>query len=204
MDRIWEASRRSLAIGSLLFAMACGRPPGIGVGGHYLDGRMEMLSGRRGGDMDKAIQKLEYVVSRDPLYRDSLTLLGRAYYRNGLYRDAFQFLKRALLVNPRDEIGWIALGLTQLQLGEDANGLESFKGGITLLSRVSKDGYEGVEFWDRGGAVRVALRRAAFFAAKGPEEKDNIIRAGELLLRRVDQETWLGKIEEDEEKRVGY
>lgn len=204
MTRIWEASRRPLAIGSLLFAVACGRPPGIGVGGHYLDGRMEMLRGRGGGEMDKAIQKLEYVVSRDPLYRDSLALLGRAYYRNGLYRDAFQLLKRALLVNPKDEIGWIALGLTQLKLGDDANGLESFKGGITLLSRVSKNGYQGVELWDRGGSVRVALRRAAFFAAKGLEEKENVIRAGELLLRRIDQEAWLGKMEEDEEKRVGY
>jgi tetratricopeptide (TPR) repeat protein len=136
------------------------------------------------------------VVSRDPLYRDSLTLLGRAYYKGRRYRDAFQILKRALAVNREDEIAWITLGLTQLRLRDDERGLESFKGGITLLLKVSKDGYRGLDVWDVNGSVRRTIRKAVLFAAKGLEEKKRIIRSGEILLDRIDEEEWIVEREE--------
>ena len=166
--------------------MSCGRPAGIGIGGRYLDGKLEV--GRPRGNINKAISRLEYVVSLNPLYRDSLTVLGRAYYKGRRYRDAFQILKRALVVNQRDEIAWITLGLTQLRLGDDERGLESIKGGLTLVAKVSKDGYKGLETWDLNGVVRRALRKAIFFASKGLEEKRKIIRGGEILLARIDDE----------------
>lgn len=202
MMRIKAIAYRLWVMGLLLF-LACGRPQGFGLGGRYLDGKDE-LTKPRGGDINKAISLLESVALEDPLYKDSLTLLGRAYYQKARYREAFQILKRALAADPKDEIAWVTLGLTQLRLGDDANGLESFKGGITLLSRVSKNGYRGIESWDRRGLVASALRKAAFLATKGLEEKQNIIRAGEILLSQIDQEEWVGKIEEQEEKRVGY
>jgi len=136
------------------------------------------------------------VVRRDPYYEDSLTLLGRAYYNNRRYRDAFQILKRALAVNREDEIAWITLGLAQLRLGDDVRGLENFKGGITLLLKVSKDGYRGLEDWDINRLVRGALRKAVFYAAKGLEEKKRIIRTGEILLARIDDEEWVGRQEQ--------
>lgn len=184
-----------------LFAPGCWRPAGFGIGGRYLDAKQEITS--QGGNLDLAIFNLEHVVRQDPFYEDSLTLLGRAYYKKGRYRDAFQILKRALAVNPKDEITWIALGLTQLRLGDDHRGLESFKGGITLLSQVAKMGepYKGVNDWDKNGLVRRALRKSIVFVRRGLEEKRRIIRIGEILLTRIDDEEWEAKMEEDQEER---
>lgn len=184
-----------------LFAASCWQPAGVGIGGHYNDGKMEVIRGGRRGDIDKAIEKLEHVVRNDPFYRDSLTLLGRAYYKKGRYKDVLEVLKRALAVNQNDEIAWITLGLTQLRLGDDERGLESLKGGITLLSKASQDGYRGIKEWDVRGQVRAAIRRAALVAVKGLEEKQNIIRAGETLLDTIDGEEWQGKIDQDVRKR---
>ncbi len=161
--------------------------PRFGVGGRYEEGRDQFARGR-GGDMDKAVAALEYVVSRDPMYRDSLTYLGRAYYRKGRYQDAHAILQRALVLNKEDEIAWIAIGLTQLRLGQNEQGVEVLKGGITLASRVMVENYQDHEFWDSRGVVRAAIRRSAFLLTKGVDEKDNIIQATERLLTLVDDE----------------
>ncbi len=202
MAHIWNRYFRSIICCSLLaflFALGCGRPAGIGIGGRYLDAKFDVW--RQRGDVNGAITKLEYIVKRDPLYKNSLTLLGRAYYKSRRYRDAFQILKRAIAVNRTDEIAWIALGMTQLRLGDDQRGLESVKGGLTLLAKVSKDGYRGTEYWDINGQVRRILRKAIFFAAKGLEEKKRIIRSGEILIDRIDEEEWVLDREELQEER---
>jgi tetratricopeptide (TPR) repeat protein len=160
-----------------------------------MEGKQEVTKGRF-GDVDKAILALEEVVREDPTYQDSLTLLGRAYYKKGRYRDAFEILKRATAVNPEDEIAWITLGLTQLRLGDDQRGLESLKGGVTLLNKASIDGYKGIGFWDKNGSVRNAIRQSVFLLMKEGQAKDEIIRSGEVLLVRVDDEIRRGKGEE--------
>ena len=170
----------------------CWRPAGIGVGGNYNDALLELGKTQRGGNVRKAIVHLEYVVRRNPKYKDSLTQLGRAYYYAGRYGSSFEVLKRALALNREDEIGWIVLGLTQMQQGDDEAGLESFKGGLTLLAKATKEGYQEIpdEFWDARGVVRRALRRSISLARKGVAEKRRIIQAGELLLHRVDSELY--------------
>ena len=104
----------------------------------------------------------------------------------------FDVLKRALALNREDEIGWIVLGLTQMRQGDDEAGLESFKGGLTLLVKATKEGYQEIpdEFWDSRGVVRRALRRSISLARKGVVEKRRIIQSGELLLHRVDRELY--------------
>ena len=161
--------------------------PRFGIGGRYEEGRDQFFRGK-GGDMDRAVEALEYVVSRDPLYKDSLTYLGRAYYRKGRYQDAFAILQRAVAVNKEDEVAWIALGLTQMRLGQADNAMASLKGGITLAHKAMVEGYHNHKFWDSRGVVRGALRRSAFLLAKGLEEKDNIIQANDRLLALVDDE----------------
>jgi tetratricopeptide (TPR) repeat protein len=161
--------------------------PRFGVGGRYEEGRDQFLRGR-GGNMDVAIDALEYVVSKDPMYKSSLTYLGRAYYRKGRYKDAYEFLQRAVVVNQEDELAWLAFGLTQLRIGQVDKGLESLKSGITLASRVMVDGYHNFIYWDTRGVVRAAIRRSAFLLTKGPEEKDNIVQATDRLLALVDDE----------------
>ncbi len=185
------------AIG-LLSLLACSRPTGFGIGGRYLDAKREIAKPR--GDLNKAIPKLEYVVGQNPLYEDSLTLLGRAYYKSRRYQDAFQILRRALAVNGEDEIAQIVMALTQLRLGDDERGLERFKGGITLLLRASNDGYRGFEFWDAKGVIRRTIRRAVFYASKGLEEKKRIIQIGEILIARIEDEEWTQKQEEFNEE----
>lgn len=161
--------------------------PRLGLAGRYTEGRDQFLRGR-GGDMDRAVYALENVVREDPTYKDSLTLLGRAYYRRERYADAHVILQRALVVNKEDEIAWLTLGLTQLRLNDNDRGLESLRGAVTLLSKVSVRGYRDFEDWDGKNDVRVQLRRCALLIAKGLESKEEMIRANELLLARMDEE----------------
>lgn len=138
--------------------------------------------------MDKAVASLEYVVSQDPAYKKSLTYLGRAYYRKERYKDAYAILQRAVAVNKDDEIAWLALGVTELRLGQNEKGIETLKGGITLASKVLVEGYNNYDRWDLRGAVRTAIRRSAFYVAKGVEEKENIIQSTDRLLALIDDE----------------
>ncbi|MGH7928164.1 MAG: tetratricopeptide repeat protein [Candidatus Binatia bacterium] len=161
--------------------------PRFGIGGRYEEGRDQFLRGR-GGNMDTAVEALEFVVSKDPTYKSSLMYLGRAYYRKGRFQDAHAILQRAVAVNPEDELAWLAFGLTQLRLGELQKGMESLKGGITLASKVMVDGYHNSIYWDTRGVVRASIRRSAFLLSRGAEEKDNIIQATDRLLAQVDDE----------------
>jgi tetratricopeptide (TPR) repeat protein len=161
--------------------------PRFGVGGRYEEGRDQFFRGK-GGDVDKAVDALEFVVSKDPTYKNGLTYLGRAYYRKGRYSDAYAILQRALAVNNDDEIAWIALGATELRLGRDQKGIESLKGGITLASKVITQGYLNSPYWDLRGVVRSSIRRTAFLITKGLEEKEEIIRSTDVLLARIDDE----------------
>jgi tetratricopeptide (TPR) repeat protein len=161
--------------------------PRFGVGGKYEEGRDQFFRGR-GGDMDRAVVALEYVVSQDPTYKESLTYLGRAYYRKERYQDAYAILQRAVAVNKDDEIAWLALGVTQLRLGQNEKAIETLKGGITLASRVLGEGYKNYERWDIRGVVKASVRRCAFYVAKGPEEKENILQSTDRLLALIDDE----------------
>jgi tetratricopeptide (TPR) repeat protein len=176
-----------ISVLSVLVGGCTANIPRFGTGGRYEEGKDQFLRGR-GGDMDKAVAALEYVVSRDPTYKDSLTYLGRAYYRKGRYQDAYAILQRALAVNKDDEIAWIALGVTMLRLGQTEKALETLKGGVTLASKTMVENYHNYPYWDGRGTVRGSIRRTAFVLMKGPEEKENIIQATDRLLSAIDDE----------------
>ena len=192
-----------LAAGYLLVSACNIAIPRFGTGGRYLEGRDQFLRGR-GGNMDTAVAALESVVREEPTYKDSLTLLARAYYGKGRYADARQVLQRALAVNKDDEVAWLVLGLTELRLGQDEKGLETIKSGITLVSKLSIAGYRGFPEWDRNSLVRTSIRRAALQALKGLEEKDNLIRAGESVLAQMDNEENLQRPEAARKLRTEF
>lgn len=187
---------RRLSFGALaisLLLVSCSRPAflgGIGTGGKYLEAKEE-ITRKRGGNIDKAIVSLETVVRDDPTYRDSLTLLGRAYYIRERYGDAKLILQRALAVDKQDEIAWLTFGITELRLGENQKGLEATQGGLTLFGKVSTEGYRGYKYWDRAGKVKIVLRRAVGTARKGLEDRENLIRSIENLLAAIDEEEWM-------------
>jgi tetratricopeptide (TPR) repeat protein len=184
-----------------VFVFACTHAiPRFGISGRYLEGRDQFLRGR-GGDMDRAIASLGSVVSDNPTYKDSLTLLGRAYYKKEMYRDAYAILQRAVAVNNEDEIAWVVLGLTQLRLNENEKGLETLKGAITLISKRSVGGYREFQYWDDNNQVRAAIRRCAFAITQGLEAKDNIFRTTEALLARMDEEENYQRIQKPREER---
>jgi len=188
----------------LLLVSGCSGPKWyFGTGGKYNEAMIE-LTRRRGSNLDKAIANLEYVVTQDPTYRDSLTLLGRAYYRRERYQDAHLIAQRALAVNNEDEIAWLVLGLAQLRLGHDEKGLETLKGGLTLFNKVNGSGYRGYQYWDRAGKVRIAIRRAVFVALKGLEEKDNLIKSVENVFAAWDEEEFFRRFEQREEREQEY
>ena len=171
-----------------LGAVSCSNTlPKFGVGGRYEEGKDQFFRGR-GGDMDTAVVSLEYVVSQDPTYKKSLTYLGRAYYRKERYKDAYVILQRAVVVNKDDEIAWLALGVTELRLGQNEKAIETLKGGVTLASKVLVEGYHNYDRWDLRGTVRASIRRSAFYLTKGVEEKENIIQTTERLLAQIDDE----------------
>jgi len=178
----------SLLLIFFCITLACNfNTPRLGIGGRYEEGREQFLRGRS-GNMDTAVVALQNVVSQDPTYKDSLTYLGRAYYRQGKFEDAYVVLQRALAVNNNDEIAWISFGLTQLQLGQNEKGVETLKGGITLASRVMVDGYRHYMYWDTRGLIRASIRRSALLLAKGAEEREGIIQNTDRLLALVDDE----------------
>jgi tetratricopeptide (TPR) repeat protein len=171
------------------FILSCSQSqvPRFGIGGRYEEGREQFLRGR-GGDMDVAVEALEYVVSKDPTYKHSLMYLGRAYYRKGRFQDAHAMLQRAVALNQEDEQAWIAYGLAQLRVGQVEKGIESLKGGITLASKVMVDGYHNYLYWDTRGLIRASIRRSAFLLAKGAAEKDAIVQVNDRLLAQIDDE----------------
>jgi tetratricopeptide (TPR) repeat protein len=184
--------RKNLMVAVLFLVplvMGCSQDqiPRFGIGGRYEEGREQFLRGR-GGDMDTAVEALEFVVSKDPTYKNSLMYLGRAYYRKGRFQEAHAILQRALALNKEDEIAWIAYGLTQLRVGQVDRGIESLKGGITLASKLMVDGYHNYMYWDTRGLIRASIRRSAFLLTRGAEEKDSIIQATDRLLAQVDDE----------------
>jgi len=184
----------------LLVVLGCSRPDYfVGVGGKYNAGKEEIIK-RQGANLDKAIVNLETVAREDPTYKDSLTLLGRAYYRRARYDDAKLILQRALVLNKNDEIAWLTLGLSQLRLGENGRGLQSIQGGLTLLSKANREGYRGYEVWDRGGRVGIAVRRAVFVAQKGLENgnKEGMIKSVEAALTAIDEEEFMQVFERNQ------
>lgn len=191
-----DLHKRGAVLGWLLIGVAaivvpgCSKPDwSFGAGGKYSEGETELLRGRA-ANLDKAIDSLQFVVQDNPTYRDSLTLLGKAYYRKGRYYESYTIVQRALAVNRDDEIAWIVYGLSQLRVGENAKGLETIKGGLTLLAKSMKEEYRGYALWDPRGTVRNTLNRAVFQALKGLEERENLIQINEQLLLRIDEEEW--------------
>jgi len=188
----------SYGLFSIIYLLVSGCSiPRLGVGGRYQEARDE-ISRPREGNIDKAIANLEGIVRENPTYYDSLTLLGRAYYKRGRYQDAYVILQRALAVNKDDEVAWVVLGLAQLRMGENHKALETLKGALTLASKEMKEFYRGFQYWDRAGKVRIALRRAVLSATKGLEDKENLIRNVELFIASIDEEEW----QQDRDKSI--
>ncbi len=165
------------------------RLPALGKAGKMRQAYYDLA--RPGGKGPRsAIPLLEEVVKDDPFYPEALTLLGRAYYQLKEYKAAEQILQRAVLVNKEDEIAWTFLGLAQLRLGQDQEGLESYKGGLSLLyQKATKYDYLGYDSWDVNKLVQSSIRRAIFQVQKsGLEDKDRLIRNGEVIIFRIDDE----------------
>jgi len=153
---------------SISFASGCSRPAflaGIGTGGKYLEAR-DNITRKRGGDIDKAISHLESVVRDDPLYKDSLTLLGRAYYMKGRYEDARLILERAVVVDKEDEIAWMVLGIAQLRLGQDEKGLATVRGGSRFSARSPWMATSAISFGTARGKLKSCCAEESLWRAR--------------------------------------
>ncbi len=186
----------ALGLVVLLFLAGCSvldfRLPTVGKAGKYRTASRDLM--RPGGaGVRQAVPLLEAIVREDPFYRDSLTLLGRAYYQLGRHEDALQILERGVRVDRDDEIAWLVLGLTRLRLGRDKKGLASLKGGLSLLyQKATKHGYRGHERWDVNNLVRNSIRKAILQVQKeGLGNKRKLISSGEIILYRIDDEVML-------------
>jgi tetratricopeptide (TPR) repeat protein len=181
---------------SIQFVAGCSRPDWfVGVNGAYNEGKFEVMR-RINGNLDKAIGNFEYIAKENPAYRDTLTLLGRAYYKKARYRDSHVILQRAVALNNQDDFAWLQFGAVQLRLGDDERGLESVRGGLTLYTKATAtDKYRGYTGWDPAGKVRIASRRAVFVALKGLEQKEDLIKSVEAVLLAVEDEEFFQMFE---------
>jgi len=191
-----------LLVLSCQFVVGCSRPDWfVGLNGKYNEGRFELIR-RTGGNIDKAIINFEAIANEDPTYRNTLTLLGRAYYKKGRYPDAHLILQRAVRLKNDDEIAWLIFGITQLRLGDNDRGLESLRGGLTLFSKATADNkYRGYNGWDPADRVKIAGRRAVFLALKGLEQKDDLIRSVETVLSAVEDEEFHQIFEKSQQQK---
>jgi tetratricopeptide (TPR) repeat protein len=187
---------------AFLSTFGCSRPDWfIGGSGKYNEGKYELIR-RVGGNIDKAIDRFESLAQEDPTYRDTLTQLGRAYYKKGRFQDAHVILQRAVAFNSQDEIAWMLFGITQLRLGDNVRGLESVRGGLTLFSKATANHkYRHYDSWDPADRVNIATRRAVFSAVKGLEAKDELIRNVEVVLSAVDDEEFYQMFERPQQRK---
>jgi tetratricopeptide (TPR) repeat protein len=183
-------------------AVGCSRPDWfVGLNGAYNEGKYELLR-RHGANLDKAIGSFEYIAKQDPAYRDTLTQLGRAYYRKGRFRDAHVILQRAVALRNDDDFAWLVFGVAQLRLGDDARGIETVQGGLTLFTKAIADNeYRGYKGWDPAGKVRTSARRAVFVALKGLEQKEDLIKSVEAVLSAVEDEEFHQMFEKPMQQR---
>ncbi len=185
--------RLHLIIGAFFFVTSACSPLTPGTSGNLpVNDKYEHAKSllRRSERTNEATAYLESVVRKNPHYLDAQTLLGRGYYRQGRYQAALQSLHSAILVNKEDEIAWLLYGLTQLRLGDDQKGLESMKGGLVgLYKKATKNDYRGYESWDKNKLVQSSIRRLIYQIQKGGlDNKQRLIRSGELILIRIDDE----------------
>jgi hypothetical protein len=92
------------------------------------------------------------------------------------------------VVRKDDEIAWIVLGAARLRLNQNEQGLEAMKGGITLLSKATVDGYRDYPMWDTRGIIRASIRRTAFILTKEGNTKEELLNEVNTLLARIDDE----------------
>jgi tetratricopeptide (TPR) repeat protein len=197
-----------MALAAALSIGGCYRPTWfVGVGGKYNEAKVEIMRPQK-GDLNKAITNLEQVVREEPTYRDSLTMLGRAYYKAGRYEDAYKMVQRAVVVNKDDEVAWLVVGLVQLRLGQEQNGYQTLKGGLTLFTKANgSEEYRGYEVWDKAGRVKIATRRAVLAVLKaegGEENKNNVIRSVENILSAMDHEIFLQDNRRNQDLNIQY
>ncbi len=153
------------------------------------------------GRANDAIFLLAEVALENPAYKDTLRLLGTAYYWAEKYSEAFKLLSRSLIVIKEDEIAWLLYGLTQFRLGDEQMGIDSLKGGLSLLHERSQPGYLGLLNWDAQGLVKRDLHRAAIIVAQAElSRKAELIRVIEILILRVSVEA----SQDDRSKWISY
>lgn len=191
-----------LLVLGLQFVSGCSKPDWhFGRSGQYSEAKTEIIR-RVNGNLDKAIANFAAIANDDPTYRDTLTLLGRAYYKKGRFQDAHVILQRAVAVRQDDEIAWLLFGVTQLRLGDNERGLESVRGGLTLFNKATADHkYRDYDGWDPADRVSNATRRAVFIALKGLEQKDDLIRSVESVLSAVEDEEFHQIFEKSQNKK---
>ena len=162
------------------------RVKGVSLEEKYRLGKFFVITSPKGKAND-AVTLLVDVAVENPLYKNTLTLLGAAYYWQGNNYEASKFSSRALAVKKDDEIAWLIYGLTQLKLEEHRKGTDSLKAGLTLLNKQSKSG--NLESLSPPASIRRDFRRAVFAVDKAdPAQKAETINAVENLLLRIIEE----------------
>ena len=85
--------------------------------------------------MDTAVTSFEYVVSQDPTYKNSLTYLGRAYYRKERYKDAYAICSGPWRSTKTTRSPGLPWG-DRVAFGTKRKRHRNPQGGVTLASKV--------------------------------------------------------------------
>ena len=84
------------------------------------------------GDLDSAIDHLEWAVALQPEFSDALNNLGSAYIGLNKVHDAIQSYKKAVALNSNFSIAFNNLGIAYQRIGELNLATENFESAISL------------------------------------------------------------------------
>ena len=84
------------------------------------------------GNLDSAIDHLEWAVALQPEFADAHNNLGSAYLGNNRVSDAIESYKKAVTLNPNFSISFNNLGIGYQRLGEENFAAKNFENAIAL------------------------------------------------------------------------
>ena len=195
-----------LTIGMFLIGLvaACAT---IQRGSQYEQARNELLY----GDPTVSLNLFERIAAADPnrLYfskfpEGTWTYVGRAAYAANMMPRAREALDRAVSLHREDDMAKLYLGLTEARLGERDRGVTNIDDGMRgihdWLEWVTQaHRYTYGQWWDPRREIRSTIERDLKLISQREFSWPDLIRDGEWVGRRVEEEIVLASRDEQRE-----
>ena len=177
-------------------------------GSQYEQARNELLY----GDPTTALGLFERIAAADPneLYfskfpEGSWTYVGRAAYAANLLPRAREALERATSLHREDDMAKLYLGLTDARLGDRDRGITNIDNGMRGIHdwiewATQAHRFTWGQWWDPNREIRSAIERDLKLISQREYSMPELIRDGEWLGKRVEEEIVLASRDEQRDR----